>query len=249
MPREILALIPARGGSKSIPLKNIRLMAGQPMLAYTVRAAREARCFTRIVVSTDHPEIARIADEHGAETRFLRPAALAGDHVPDLPVFHHALEWLEREEGYLPDVVVHLRPTAPLRTARHIEEAVLLLLSSPMADSVRSVSPAPVHPLKMWRLDGDRLAPFVPAHVFGIREAYNQPRQSLPPAYVQNGAVDVMWRRTVVEGRSMSGEVILYYLMDEGVSVNVDSELDFLLAERLLLERREEVAALAKEHP
>lgn len=234
---ETLALVPARGGSKGIPRKNIKLVAGEPLIAYTIREARKSRYITRLIVSTDDEEIARIAREHGAEVPFLRPAELALDDVTDLPVFQHCLHWLSEHQGYSPNIVVHLRPTAPLRTVTHIDTAIQLLLSSPRADSVRTVCPAGQHPLKMWSVTDGYLIPFVPEHTYGVKEAYNQPRQKLPAAYVQNGSVDVVRTEVILGKNSMTGDVIKALSMESDESVNIDSALDWELAEILLTRR------------
>ena len=236
----ILGIIPARGGSKSVPRKNIKLLAGQPLIAYSILEASKSQYVNRCVVSTDDEEIARVAVSHGAEVPFLRPPELALDRTTDFPVFLHCLEWLKTQEGYVPDLVVHLRPTAPFRTAAHIDRAVSLLLESPEADSVRSVCLAGQHPLKMWALQSGWLASYVPAHVFGIEEAYNQPRQSLPVAYIQNGAVDVIRASVITESHSMSGRRMRAFVMDELDSVNIDSPLDWALAESLIQKRLEQ---------
>lgn len=231
----VMALIPARGGSKGLPGKNIKLLAGRPMLAYTIDGARATPAIDRIVVSTDCDEIATVAREAGAEVPFVRPADLGADHVMDLPVFEHALRWLDDHEGYRPDVIVHLRPTAPLRRTEHIAAAIDRLIASG-ADSVRSICRAKQHPQKMWSLQDGFLTPFIPPG--DLVEPYNMPRQRLRAAYVQNGSVDVMWRRTIVEQGSMSGARIAALEMDPADSVNVDDEMDFLAAERTLLRRR-----------
>lgn len=233
----ILGIVPARGGSKSLPRKNIRSIAGRPLIAWTILASSASARLTRLIVTTDDEEIAAVARREGAEVPFLRPAALAGDHVTDLPVFQHCLEWLAANEGYSPDLVVHLRPTSPLRTAGHIDAAIELLCDSPDADSVRSVCPAPQHPMKTWRRDAGWLAPFVPEEVFGIREAFNQPRQLLPEAFVQNGAVDVIRADTIMRLHSMSGSRIRPFVMDEEVSINIDSSMDWDFAEHALRAR------------
>ena len=232
---KILGLVLARAGSKSVPRKNIRQLAGRPMLAYTIEEALKSKRIDRLLLSTESPEIAALGRDLGAETPFLRPAALAEDLVQDLPVVLHCLDWLRNEEGEEPLVLVHLRPTSPLRRAEHIDAAVDLLLEHPDADSVRSVCVAPAHPLKMWRLGEDYLEPFVPSEVYGITQAFNRPRQSLPSAYIQNGAVDVVWTRTIRTLDSMSGSRILAFVMDERDSTNVDSEIDFQVAEHILL--------------
>ena len=128
---EVLAIIPARGGSKGIPRKNIRLFAGYPLIAYSIAAGLQAATVTRVVVSTDDAEIAEIARSHGAETPFLRPVELAGDRALDLPVFEHALTWLAEKENYHPDIIVHLRPTTPIRPPDLVDRTVRLLLGSP----------------------------------------------------------------------------------------------------------------------
>lgn len=235
---EIVGLVPARGGSKGVPRKNIKLLAGEPLIAYTIREALRSRHVSRVIVSTDDEEIAAVAGRCGAEVPFLRPPELALDDVTDLPVFRHCLRWLDENEGYRPEVVAHLRPTSPLRTAEHIDRCVELLLDSPDADSVRSVCPAAKHPLKMWRIEGRTLVPFVPPETSGIPEVYNMPRQSLPGAYVQNGAVDAIRTRTILAG-SMSGSVILGFVMDEDDSVSIDGPLDWALAEVVMARRRE----------
>jgi len=148
---ETLALIPARGGSKGIPRKNIRSFAGFPLIAYSIAAAREARTVKRVIVSTDDMEIAAVARQYGAEVPFMRPAELAGDTTPDLPVFEHALKILEEVDGYKPDIVVQLRPTSPLRPRGMVDEAVRILKLFEDADCVRGVVPAGQNPHKMWR--------------------------------------------------------------------------------------------------
>lgn len=210
---EILAIVPARSGSKSIPQKNIKLLARKPLIAYTIEEAKKSKYISRIVVSTDSEQIAEIAKNLGVEVPFLRPKELAEDNVQDLPVFKHALEWLKNKEGYTPDVIVHLRPTAPLRKSKHIDKGIKILIEHPEADSVRSVYPAPKHPLKMWKIEDGYLVPFIPEEAYNIKEAYNYPRQKLPPAYVQNGSVDVIRTKTILEKNSMSGDKILPFII------------------------------------
>src|SRR5574337_355143 len=149
---ETLALIPARSGSKGIPRKNIRDFAGYPLVAWSIAAGLQAKSVRRVIVSTDDEEIAAVSREYGAETPFLRPAELAQDKTSDLPVFEHALKWLEEIEGYKPDVVVQLRPTSPIRPRDCVDNAVQILLEHPRADCVRGVVPAGQNPHKMWRI-------------------------------------------------------------------------------------------------
>lgn len=232
---EILAVIPARGGSKGVPRKNIRNLCGKPLISYSIDSAHKSAAITRVVVSTDDPAIAKVAIANDAEIRFLRPACLATDDTPDLPVFEHCLATLASQERYRPDIVVHLRPTTPFRTAKHIDEAVACLLKSPELDSVRSVCEAPCHPLKMWRLGSQHfLSPFVPESVHGIPEPYNKPRQILPVAYIQNAAIDVVRANVILTKHSMTGQRIGAYLMEPLDSVDIDGEIDWMFAEWML---------------
>jgi len=230
---EVLALIPARGGSKSIPGKNIRLFAGHPLLAYSVAAARQATRVTRVIVSTDDEQIAAVARDYGAETPFLRPGELARDETPDLPVFEHALAWLSAEEGFRPDVVVQLRPTSPVRPPDCVDQAVSTLLAHPKADSVRGVVPAGQNPYKMWRIAHDgQMHPLLEGE---FDEAYNMPRQQLPATYWQTGHIDAIRTRTILEKRSMSGATILPLLLDPRYTVDIDNPRDWERAEWLVL--------------
>ena len=205
---EVLAIVPARGGSKGIPRKNIRSFAGYPLLAYSVAAGKQAQTVGRVLVSTDDDEIAAVAREFGAETPFLRPVALAADETTDLPVFQHALQWLRDNEGYRPDIVVQLRPTSPIRPPGLVDAAVAALLQHADADSVRGVVPAAQNPHKMWTLDGEG-RPMKPLLTLpAIREAYNAPRQALPQIYWQTGHIDAIRVETILDRHSMSGERI-----------------------------------------
>jgi N-acylneuraminate cytidylyltransferase len=229
---EVLALIPARGGSKGIPRKNIRPFAGSPLIAYSIAAGLAAESVTRVLVSTDDHEIAAISRQYGAETPFLRPDALSQDNTPDLPVFQHALQWLEENEGYLPEIVVQLRPTSPLRRVWHIDQAVYQLLARPDADAIRSICIPFQNPFKMWQIDPDGLMrPLIHTE---YREAYNMPRQLLPEVYWQTGYVDAAWRDTFLEKDSMTGDHILPLVIPSTDWIDIDSPDDWRRAERLL---------------
>ena len=229
---EVLALIPARGGSKSIPRKNIESFAGRPLIAYSVAAGLAARRVDRVVVSTDDEAITAIARRYGAETPFLRPAEYSQDETPDLPVFRHALQWLAEHEGYLPEVIVQLRPTSPFRRVRHIDRAVELLLERPEADAVRTVCIPFQNPFKMWRIDADGF--MRPLMNVGSPEPYNMPRQALPDVYWQTGYVDAAWSKTILDKDSMTGEKILPLIIGPEEWVDIDSPDDWRRAERLL---------------
>lgn len=229
---EVLAIVPARGGSKSMPRKNLQPFAGHPLLAWSVAAGLQARAVGRVIVSTDDDEIAEIARRYGAETPFLRPGNLAADDTPDLPVFEHALDWLRREESYQPHIVVQLRPTSPVRPPDCVDRAVQILLDHPEADSVRGVVPSGQNPYKMWRIADD--GPMLPLLRDGFSEPYNMPRQALPATYWQTGHVDAIRTATIVEKKSMSGELILPLVLDLRYTVDIDTLRDWQRAEALL---------------
>ncbi|TDU28929.1 CMP-N-acetylneuraminic acid synthetase [Panacagrimonas perspica] len=223
----VLAIIPARSGSKSVPHKNIRPFRGKPLIAHSIEQGLAAHNVDRVLVSTDSADYARVARDHGAEAPFLRPADIAQDLSTDLEVFLHALKWLEQEENYRPELCLHLRPTYPLRDVADIEGAVAMLLERPDVDSVRSVTLAPHTPYKMWRLDeaSGLLRPLLESD---IPDAHNVARQALPPVYLQNAAIDVVRAEVLLNARSMTGSRILPYRMSE--IHDIDTEFDFAAA-------------------
>ncbi len=230
---EILALVPARGGSKGIPRKNVRDFAGYPLLAWSIAAGLQARSVNRVIVSTDDEEMAAVAREFGAETPFLRPPELAQDDTTDLPVFEHALRALGGE-GYKPDVVVQLRPTSPIRPPNCVDDAVKVLLTHPDADSVRGVVTAGQNPHKMWRVNGQD-APMTPLlQVKGIAEPYNAPRQSLPPVHWQTGHVDAIRIATILNKHSMSGDKVYPLVIDSRYTIDIDNLSDWARYETLV---------------
>ncbi len=231
---EVLAIIPARGGSKGIPRKNIRLFAGYPLLAYSIAAGLQAETVTRTIVSTDDGEIAGVARDFEAQVPFMRPPELAQDDTTDLPVFQQALTWLREHEGYVPDVVVQLRPTSPIRPRGLVDEAVRALAEHADADSVRGVVPAGQNPHKMWRLAGES-GPMTPLlTVDGLAEPYNAPRQSLPQVYWQTGHVDAIRVGTIVSGGSMTGRTIYPLMIDPRYAVDIDNPADWSRYEALV---------------
>jgi N-acylneuraminate cytidylyltransferase len=229
---EILGLIPARGGSKSIPRKNIRSFAGYPLIAYSIAAGLSAESISRLVVSTDDEEIAEVALRFGADVPFIRPKEFSQDQTPDLPVFQHAIQWLKENQGYQPEVIVQLRPTSPLRRVSHIDQAVNQLVSRPDADSIRTVCVPFQNPFKMWRITPDG---FMQALLnTGDPEPFNLPRQVLPEIYWQTGYVDASWTRTIMGKNSMTGDQILPLLIDASDWIDIDSSSDWRRAELLL---------------
>ena len=227
---EVLAVIPARGGSKGIPRKNIRPFAGHPLIAYSIAAGMQANAVTRVIVSTDDDEIAEVARGYGAEIPFMRPAELAQDQTTDLPVFQHVLNWLAEHENYRPDAIIHLRPTSPVRAPDLVDRTVHVLLDHPEADSVRGITPASQNPFKMWLFDGEDkpLRPLIT--VPGISESYNAPRQILPTAYF-HCVIDAIRSNTILQLNSMSGQTILPVLFDPTYDVDLDTPEDWRRAE------------------
>ena len=251
MVTEVLAIIPARGGSKGIPGKNIRDFAGYPLIAWSIAAAQLSRLVTRVIVSTDDERIAMVARGYGAETPFVRPADLAQDTTPDFPVFEHAIQWLENHQGYRPDIVVQLRPTSPVRPEGLVERGIRGLLEHRDADCVRAVVPAAQNPFKMWRCDGED-SPMTPLlQVEGISEPYNAPRQLLPPVCWQTGHLDVVRVSTIREKRSLTGDVIYPLMIDPRYAVDIDDLNDWARYEALTSSGLEMVrpGQLGVDHP
>jgi CMP-N,N'-diacetyllegionaminic acid synthase len=227
-----LAIIPARGGSKGVPRKNLRLLGGKPLIQWSIEAAQASRRLDRFIVSTDDEEIAEAARAGGADVPFLRPMEYAQDATPDLPVFQHALRWLEKQEGYRPDAVVHLRPTLPFRPAGLID-AVIDRLCSTRADCVKSIVPVEQHPHKMWRLEGEALIPFQDTPLWR-QVGPDYPRQKLEPVYWSAGLVDAIRRETILELESTVGDRVVAFPVEADLLIDLDTERDFMIAEALL---------------
>jgi len=235
----VLGVITARAGSKAIPGKNTRPLAGQPLLVYTIEAARDAGVFDRVILSTDDPRAAAIAREHGCEVPFLRPASLASDDTPHLPVLQHALTWLRDHEHYAPGWVMILQPTSPLRQARHIREAVDLGTSC-AADSVVSVDEMPAHfnPMRAVSIDEQGWARlFVGGMPVKARPAR---RQDLPKAWVLNGAIYLFRTALLFDptGPSLYGDKVAAYRMPPPFGFNIDEPEDWTVAEQLVARLR-----------
>lgn len=218
---EILALIPARGGSKSLPRKNLLPVGGRPLIAYPIATALDSARITRTIVSTDDEEIAAVSRACGAEVPFLRPAEYATDTATDLDVFRHALTWLREQEGYACDLVVHLRATVPVRRAEVVDDAIDRLLARPDAHALRSVSRPRQSPFKMWRPAGAFIEPLVA--VPGLPEAHSQPRQVLPDVYWQSSYVDIVRPEVVLELGMIAGHRVLPFVVE-----HPSPDLDYL---------------------
>jgi CMP-N,N'-diacetyllegionaminic acid synthase len=225
-------VIPARGGSKGVPRKNLAPVAGRPLLAYTTDAARGSRRLTRIVVSTDDDEIAGVARQLGVDVPFLRPPQLAADDTPMLDVLVDLVATLRAREQYAPDMLVLLQPTSPFRQAQHIDEAVELLTTSG-ADSVVSVTQVPHQftPSSLMRLQQDRLVPWAEGPV-------PTRRQEKPLLFARNGPAVLAVRTSVVsDRRSLYGDDIRGLVMSRADSLDIDDALDLELASLLMAAR------------
>lgn len=231
---KILAIIPARSGSKSIPHKNIRSLGGKPLIAYSIEHALKSKMINRVIVSTDSEYYAEVARSFGAETPFLRPDEISQDNSNDRDLFIHALNWLKENEDYVPDICVQLRPTHPIRKIEDIDAMINLLISRHDADCVRAVVKNETYtPYKMWFLNKDNELKSVMDST-DIHEHYNQPRQKLPITYFQNASVDVIRTSTILEKNSLTGNKILGYVMDE--EYDIDNEKEFQQAQNKLIE-------------
>jgi CMP-N-acetylneuraminic acid synthetase len=222
-----VAIIPARGGSKGIPMKNIKLLAGKPLIAYTIDEAVKCQCFDRIIVSTDDPKIAKISQENGADI-LMRPKELAEDGTPTVDVIVHAIKTLEKEEAYVPDYIVVLQPTSPLRSSSDILTAINLFLNKSDNESLVSVFESE-HPLS-WamNLENGHLIP-----LFDEKSLKKQ-RQAQLTTYFPNGAIYVISRESLYKNQNLYSEKTLAYIMPVERSIDIDTEYDFMIAEFLI---------------
>jgi CMP-N,N'-diacetyllegionaminic acid synthase len=244
-PPSAVAFIPARVGSKRVPGKNVRVLGGHPMIAYTIAATLDSKVFDAVIVSTDSEEIAAIARHYGAEVPFLRPAALASDTSPDI-------EWLEYTIGELSakgrdwDCFSLLRPTSPFRTADTIRRAWTTFTSQERVDSLRAVELCTQHPGKMWIVRGQRMSPLLP---FGNGEQpwHSTPYQALPRVYAQNASLEIAWTRVVRERRTIAGDVLVPFLTEGYEGFDINDAFDWMVAERLLAEGNVTLPTVNKE--
>ena len=229
-----MAFIPARHGSKRVPGKNVRVLSGHPLLAYTIAPALASGVFEAVIVSTDSEETAAVARHYGAEVPFLRPAAYAGDTSPDIEWLDHALRELGRQ-GRAWDCFSLLRPTSPFRTADTIRRAWARFTDQEGVDSLRAVEACGQHPGKMWIVRGDRMVPLLPFETAG-RPWHSTPYQALPPVHVQNASLEIAWTRVVLDGRSIAGDVLVPFLTEGYEGFDINDPQDWMIAERLLTE-------------
>jgi CMP-N,N'-diacetyllegionaminic acid synthase len=228
---KILGVIPARGGSKAIPRKNLAVLANRPLIAWTVEVAIASDSLDRLVISTDDPEIAKIGKKFGAEVPFLRPAELATDTSTSMDVVLHTIHWFDENENYQPDYVLLLQPTSPLRTVTDIRKSIELLLAK-RGDSVVSVCETHQHPFWMKGVDEKgRLVDLSPQSSAPTR------RQDLPSVFALNGAIYLALRGFLLSQRTFISDRTYAYVMPENRSLDVDSPWDLYLADLILRDR------------
>jgi len=231
----VLAINPARGGSKGIKRKNLIQVKGKSLLGYSIGHALNSKLINRVIVSTEDDEIKNEALRCGGEVPFMRPQELAEDHVLDIPVFEHVLNELKATEGYIPDIVVHLRPTAPYRKPEWIDSAIEALVANTEADSIRSVSEPDKHPYRIFRIGTDNFLDPIMKHEHPV--PYLLRRQDLPKMYYYNCVIDVTRPSTILEKKSMTGDRILPYIMDPDDVVDIDTPRDLKILEALFIDK------------
>ncbi len=228
MPR-IITIIPARGGSKSLPKKNIRLLKDKPLLCYSIDYSKNSDIVDKTIVTTDSQEIADIAKSCGADVPFLRPSEYAQDDTRDYPFMRHVLDYFE-SKGEVYDIYILLRPTSPIRPKGLIEKAIKIFEDNPTATSVRSIAKIKEHPYRAWVMNDDGN---MEGFVKGIEESYNIPRQELPEVYFQTGDIEAVSRQTILNG-SISGDNVYPLIIKHDEMVDIDEVSDFKKAEEKL---------------
>lgn len=226
----VLAIIPARGGSKGVPRKNIRDFCGKPLIAWTIEEALKCKYIDRLLVSTEDQEIAAVAKKYGAEVPFLRPEDLARDETPGIEPVLHAISWLREHEKFSPDLTCTLQCTSPFRKAYQISEALEKLVAGPY-DSIISVCESEVNPYWMKKIEDGKLKDFMPTGINYTR------RQDLPKVYRLNGALYLAWTSLLVRNKNWYTEKTIPYVMDKASSLDIDDLLDFKIAEYLMKEK------------
>ena len=222
---KVATIIPARGGSKSIPKKNIQPLNGKPLIFYSIDYSIKCPLVDRTIVSTDSKEISDIALKYGAEVPFLRPKDLSLDDTQDFPVIRHALEFLEETLKTKIDLIVLLRPTSPLRPKGLIEKGISLMNDYPQSSSLRSVAISKEHPYRQWTKSGD----YISGYEANKYEPYNLPRQKLPKTYFQTGDIEIIKKETIIRG-SISGKRVLPLIIQHSEILDIDYPSDLIIA-------------------
>jgi len=236
---KVLGVIGARSGSKSIPHKNIRPLLGKPLMAWIIETAKNSHYVTRLVLSTDSPEYQAVGRKYGAETLFLRPAEYANDTASDIDYLTHAVGWLEKKEGWKPDIVLRLPPTTPLCTTASINACIEHLIKDPDATSARTITTAGKHPYKLWKIVGEELHPFVPKEWSGLAEPSATARQFYNVNAYSHVDVIAVRRDTLMNEGLLTGKKTKFVMLNKTDAVDIDTEHDFLIAEQLLKKRIE----------
>ena len=224
--RKVVAIIPARGGSKTVPRKNILPIAGHPLIAYSIGIAKLSKRIHEVIVSTDCPEIAAIATDYGAEVPFLRPASISQDHSTDIELFKHYYDFLGQRNWPIPELVVHLRPTSPFRNIAQMDSAIEFMQDNLEPTALRSMYPTPLTPYKMFKEERGYASPFL--HVDGMREFHNLPRQLFEQAYVPNGVIDIIRPAIFLKTGLLHGDRIK--ILVSLPSVDIDTVEDYAKA-------------------
>ena len=235
----IVGLIPARAGSKRVADKNIRLLAGHPLIAYTIAAAIQSEVFSDVIVSTDSEKYAEMARYYGAEVPFLRPSELAGDVSPDIEWLQYTLKRLQKI-GREYDCFSILRPTSPFRQPDTIQRAWQAFMAEEGVDSLRAVEKCRQHPGKMWVIRGKRMTPLLPLSP-PEQPWHSSQYQSLPEVYVQNASLEFAWTRVVTEQRTIAGTVLMPFITKDYEGFDVNSPYDWELAENLAVKEQIEL--------
>lgn len=228
---EIIALIPARTGSKRVKGKNMKELAGHPMIAYTIGAALNSGIFSHVIVSSNSEEVAAIARNYGAEVPFLRPEEYAGDLSPDIEWIRFTLEKLKELE-YNSECFSILRPTSPFRQPETIRRAWKEFLSLPTADSLRAVEKCTQHPGKMWTIHGDYMEPLLRSP--DGKPWHSMPYQALPEVYIQNASLEIAWTKVIWETGTIAGNIVKPFLTEGYEGFDINNQLDWEMAERLI---------------
>lgn len=231
----MLGVVGARSGSKSIPNKNIKPLLGKPLMAWIIEAAKKSRYISRLIVSTDSPKYAEIAKKYGAEVPFLRPRELARDYSLDVEYLTHAVKWLEKNNSWKADIILRLTPTSPLCKPEFIDRCVELLLENKNADSARTVTPAQHHPYKTWKEENGYLKPLLTKEITGFDVPGELPRQLFPTVYVHSDPVAVRYDALI--NKKNMGRKTRFHIISSEDAVDIDNEIDYLLAETILKKR------------
>jgi CMP-N,N'-diacetyllegionaminic acid synthase len=236
---KITAIIPARGGSKGIPGKNIKLLNNKPLIAYSIEQAQKSNYINEIVVTTDDEKIAEVAKEYYADVPYLRPKEISGDLATDYEFIKFHLDWCKQNDKIMPDLIVQLRPTYPLRKVEILDNCLEIMMNSfqaiPYYDSLRTIIPNEKTPYKMYTLSDNEnfLLPLFD-QVNGIKEPYNQPRQILPKTYLHNGYIDIIKVKSFIDLDSITGQKIYPYILSKEEIFDIDTYEDWEKVEKVI---------------